>query len=365
LRTTALVLGGVVLFVLLLACANVANLLLSRGVTRTREMAVRAALGGSRSRILRQLLTESFLLAVLGGVMGLALSWTVLRLVPTWVPPRTIPESITLAFDGRLALFAIALTFTTSLLCGAAPAWHATRIPLTEAMSVGGRGATHGAGGFRAALTVGEIAIAVLLTIGAGLLLRTLMSLDRVDAGYRSRNVITMAIGLPIRGYSPDRLRTVYQTIERDVAAIPGVRVASIAGDLPLDGFGIGQPFELVGQDNPPSAQRVAAHYQIISPAYFDTLSIHLLQGRAFTDRDTGTSNPVCIINQEFARRYFSGRNPIGAQLNVPTISLPPQPVVREIVGVIRQVKVRPDERENTLEIYVPAAQNPWYRLST
>ncbi|PWT82754.1 MAG: hypothetical protein C5B57_08170, partial [Blastocatellia bacterium] len=359
LRTTAFVLGGAVLFVLLLACANVANLLLSRGVTRTREMAVRAALGGSRGRILRQILTESLLLSILGGALGLAFSWAVLRIVPSVIPPQSIPETIVLAFDQRLTLFAIALTFATSLLFGAAPAWNASRVSLTEAMNAGGRGTTHGAGRFRAALTVCEVAAAVLLVTGAGLFLRTLMSLDGVDPGYRAQNVVTMSIGLPVR-YQPDRIRAVHESIQRDVAVIPGVRVVSIAGDVPLAGFSMGQLFEVLGQDNPPSPQRAVAHYQMVGPNYFEALGIPLLRGRAFTDNDTATANPVCIINEEFAKRYFSVRDPIGARINVATVAQRPQPIVREVVGVIRQVKVRPDEQQDQIEIYVPASQNPW-----
>ncbi|OLC51560.1 MAG: hypothetical protein AUH43_02385 [Acidobacteria bacterium 13_1_40CM_65_14] len=358
LKTTTLVLGGVVTFVLLLACANIANLILARGVGRAREIAVRAAIGGSRIRIIRQLVTESLLLGIGGGAVGLALSWAVLRAAPAIIPERTIPESIVLGLDWRLSLFAVALTLVTAVVVGLVPAWHAVRVPLAEAMTAGGRGSTDRAGRMRTALAAIEIAAALLLLTGAGLFVRTLMSLTQQDLGYRAEHVVTMPIG---RGGSMTQevLAGYFQAIEREVAAVPGVRVASLVSNVPLTGQDDIQPFTVVGDAPVDQAFRTNAHYQIITPRYFEALGITLLQGRAFTDRDTITAVPVCIVNEEIARRYFSGRNPIGARISVPSI-LVRVPVAREIVGVIRQVKTQPDETEKPLEIYVPLAQNAW-----
>jgi putative ABC transport system permease protein len=366
LRTTSLVLGSIVIFVLLLACANVANLLLARGIGRTREIAVRAALGGSRSRILRQLLTESVLLASLGGAGGLALSWVILRVAPSVVPPRTIPESIVLGLDGRVAAFGVMVTFATALVFGVAPAWHGASIPLVGAMSVGGRGASDRAGRLRQALAVLEIAAALLLMTGAGVLLRTLWSLNSVDGGYRADHVLTMSVGTGINRYrSQQDLAAFYQRLEGEVSSVAGVRLASLTSDVPLDGFSFGEAFEVVGQRPTDPAQRVAAHYQIITPGYFNTLGIPLLRGRAFTDADSGATSPVCIVNEEFVHRYLTERDPIGARVSVQAMSLRPgAPVVREVVGVIQQVKTRPGEIENAVEIYVPLAQNPWFKIS-
>ncbi len=358
LKTTTLVLGGVVTFVLLLACANVANLILAHGVGREREIAVRAALGGSRRRLMRQLITESLLLGIAGGIGGLVLSWAILRAAPSFVPVRTIPESIVLGLDWRLSLFAVGLTLMTTMSVAIVPAWHAVRVSLVEAMTAGGRGSTDRASRTRAALVAIEIASALLLMTGAGLFVRTLMWLNGQDPGFRAENVVTMSIG---RGgpLSQDGLTAYFQAIEREVFAVPGVHVASFTTVVPLAGRMSTQPFTVVGDPAVDMTLRANAHYQIITPRYFETLGISLLHGRAFTDRDTKSAVAVCIINEELARRYFSGRSPIGARISVPSVTVK-VPVEREIVGVIRQVAIQPGESDKTLEIYVPLAQNAW-----
>jgi putative ABC transport system permease protein len=365
LRTTTLVLGGVVAFILLLACANVANLLLARGVGRTREVAVRAALGGSRGRIISQLLTENLVLAAAGGAAGWLMAWAIVRLAPALVPPGTIPDGIVLALDARLTAFALVLTLMTSLVVGLAPAWSAARVSLTEAMTAGGRGATDRATVFRHVLTVLEIAVAVLLATGAGLLGRTLVSMNLVDGGYRAEGpggIVTMRVGLGFLQYPTSESRFhVFHAIEDELSRVPGVRVAALAGDLPFDGLTTRQLFTVVGSTSIDPARRPAAHYQLISPAYFDALGIPILRGRAFTPADTSASTQVCIVNEEFARRYLSDRNPIGARVIVQSLDYPPKTFTREVVGVARQVKERPNARENQVEIDVPIAQNAWY----
>jgi predicted permease len=241
LRTTSLVLAGVVAFVLLMACANVANLLLARGLGRSREIAVRAALGGSRWRILGQLLTESLLLAAMGGACGLALAWAAVRAAPAFIPPGTLPQAIVPAFDVRVAAIAAALTLGTTLLFGLIPAWQASGVPLAE-MSSGGRGSTRRGGGLRSALVVAEVAAAVLLLSGAGLFVRTLIALNSIDPGFHAERVLTLQVGLPLNGYaSAEHLYGFYQAAEREVSAIPGVTSAAFGGSLPLDGWDIGQ----------------------------------------------------------------------------------------------------------------------------
>jgi len=275
LRATSLMLGGVVLFVLLLACANIANLILARGLGRTREIAVRAALGGSRGRIASQLLTESALLGGLGGVAGLALSWTLLRIAPSLIPPGTIPQAIVLGIDWRVAAFAVVVTILTGLLFGLAPAWQAAHVPLVEAMTGGGRGTTDRAGRVRQMLAVLEIAAALLLTTGAGLLLRTLISLNHVDPGYRADHVVSMSIKVPFMRIRAQReLAEYFQSMADEVATTPGVRVAAIGTDVPLAGTNRRQPFEIVGDSTPDQANRPSAHYQIVGPGYFDALGV-------------------------------------------------------------------------------------------
>jgi putative ABC transport system permease protein len=364
LRTTSLVLGGVVLFVLLLACANVANLILARGVGRTRELAVRAALGGTRLRIARQLLVESLLLGVLGGLAGIAIAWTLVRAAPSFIPPQTLPSSIVLVVDWRLVVFASAISVLTAMLFGLVPAWHAARVSLVEAMHVGGRGSSDRAGHLRQALVVVEIAIALLLMTGAGLLVRTLMSLNNVDPGYRAEHVVAMNMRLPFRrliAARPGELETYWRSIEQEVASIPVVQSASLAFDLPLAGTSINPPFEVVGRVVTDPANRPSANYQIIGPRYFDTLGIPVLTGRAFSERDSESAPPVCIVSDAFVRRFLLEQNPIGARIAVAAPGLSARLITREIVGVVRQVKTRPDEpTDATYQIYVPAAQSPW-----
>jgi putative ABC transport system permease protein len=364
LRTTSLVLAGVVGFVLLMACANVANLLLARAAERKREIAVRSALGGSQSRILRQLLTESSLLAALGGTAGIYLAWLIVGAAPALLPAGTLPAGLIPALDGRVIAFAAAVTMLTGILFGLAPAWHAARVSLTEALRAGGRTATSGTGPFRTGLAIAQIAVAVMLVSGAGLLLRTLNSLENVDGGFRADRVLTMHIVLPLSRYpAPNKALAFYQAAEREVAALPGVRSASFGGSLPMDGWDIGQGFELVDTPSKDPAQDASAHYQMIGVKWLDTLGISLLRGRTFTDHDDSTAPQVCIVNEEFVRQYLARREPIGVRVRVNAMNMRgPTLVEREIVGVIRQVKVEgPSEKQNALEIYVPIKQNAWF----
>jgi putative ABC transport system permease protein len=364
LRLTALVLAGVVISVLLMACANVANLLLARGIGRAREVAVRAALGASRFRILRELLIESTLLACIAGIVGLFLAWLIVRSAPLIVPPGTLPRSIQIALDLRGAIFTITLTFVTGVLFGLAPAWQAMRAPLSQVLGASGGRAVAGGGAaaLRRTLVVAEIALAVLLVSGAGLLVRTLISLGQVDPGYHAANLLTMDVGLAASRYpSPARALQFYEAVERELSALPGVHLASIGTSVPLGGWDIGQPFEIVGEPPVNAANRPNAHYQMIGARYFDVLGIAMKRGRAFTTSDTLASAPVCIVNEAFVRQYAHGRDPIGMQVRLEDMGKP-RPVVREIVGVSTQVKVEGlGETRDPVEIYVPLAQNAWF----
>ena len=367
LRTTSLVLAGVVSFVLLMACANVANLLLARGLARSREIAVRAALGGSRRRIMQQLLTESLLLAGIGGACGLGLAWAALRIAPSLIPRGTLPPGMVVAFDARVAAAAALLTVGTALLFGTVPAWQASTGPLAGMTAAGGRGSTKHAGGVRAALVVGEVAAAVLLLAGAGLLTRTLIALNAIDPGFRAERVLTLQVGLPLNRYgSFEKLSAFYRAAEREVSAIPGVKSAAFGGSLPLDGWDIGQGFVIAGAPPTEQARMLSAHYQIVSATYFQTLGIDVLRGRPFDGHDTAQARPVCVVNEEFVRRHLDGREPIGAVVGVQNMAMTgvSELVPREIVGVVRQVAEAAGEKERAIEIYVPIAQNPWFSAS-
>jgi putative ABC transport system permease protein len=362
-RSTSIVLGGVVAFVLLMACANVANLLLARGIGRAREIAVRAAIGASRGQIARMLACESLVLAAVGGAAGIALSWLALRAAPSLIPPGLLPEGIPLQFNVRVTMFAAALTGLTGILFGLAPAWHAVRRPLGESLASGGRASIGGAGRLRAVLAAAEVAGAVLLLAGAGLLVRTLASMNAEDAGYHADSVLTMAVSLPLSRY-PDQSRalTFFRQADRALSAIPGVASVGFVDNLPLDGWDIGQPVEVVGSPPTETASRKSAHYQITSPRYFETMGIQLAAGRPFTDRDVATAPQVCIVNEEFVRRFLNGRDAIGAIVKVPNMAPGQAPTIaREVVGVIKQVAIGAGEKERAVEIYVPMEQNVWY----
>jgi putative ABC transport system permease protein len=267
LHATSIALAAIVVFVLVTVCANVASLLLARGVGRSREIAVRAALGGGRGRIVRQLLTESLLLAAAGGAAGWGLALALVHAAPSMMPPGTLPRGIDLTIDARLALFGAAISIAAAILFGLAPAWQATRVEIAAALGGGGRGATGSAGPFRAALAAVEVGIAVVLVSGATLLARTVMSLGRVDPGYRASNVLTMYVSPPLTRYAtPERALAFYEDAKREIAALPGVRGVAIGGNLPLDGWDIGQGFEVVGDPPADKANQPSAHYQIVGP---------------------------------------------------------------------------------------------------
>ncbi len=362
-RATSLALAGVVAFVLVMACANVANLLLARGIGRTREIAVRGALGASRLQIARLLLVEGLVLAVIGGSAGLGLSWAALRAAPSVMPPDLLPEGIGFGFDGRVALFAAAATALTGVLFGMAPAWYAARAPLAASLAAGGRSSTSAAGRMRTLLAAGEVAVAVVLVAGAGLLVRTLASMIADDPGFHADSVLTLTVNLPTSRYpSPSDALGFFRRADAALSALPAVQSVGFVDNLPLDGWDIGQPIEIVGQPPVDASNRKSAHYQITSPRYFETVGIRLAEGRPFDARDTAAAPPVCIVNEEFVRRFLGGHAALGTLVKVSDMAFgEAPPLAREIVGVIRQVAVAAGEKEKAPEIYVPMEQNVWF----
>ncbi len=357
LRSTTLMLAGVCMLVLLMGCANIAALLLARGVGRTREIAVRAALGVSRGRLLQQLLTESTLLATLGGALGLAIAYTIVKAAPTILPAGTLPVAVRISLDGTVIAFAAATTLITGLLFGIAPAWQAMRISLSDTLRSGGR-VSASSTTYRSMLAAAEIAVAVVLVTGAGLLLRTLASLSSVDTGIHAENVLTMRLNTTFKGNIDPRVAPFLRRVEAEIAAVPGVRSVAMGINLPLDGWDIAEPWEIAGQPLEPS-KRYASHYQIVSDRWFETFGIPVIAGRAFNDRDTAQSPPVCMVNEELVRQYFHGQNPVGRRLRVSPLGLRVEIMEREIVGVVKQVKVEGlGEKENVVEIYVPSTQD-------
>ena len=364
-QSTSMLFLGVVGFVLLMCCVNVANLLLARTAGRARELAVRAALGAGRLRIVRQLLTESVVLAAIGGALGLVVGAAILQMAPSIIPVGLLPPAVVLSFDARVAWFCALTAFAVGIVFGIAPAWQATGLPLVQVLTSEGRSATRAGGRLRSVLVMGEVASAVLLLCGAGLLLRTLVALGSVDAGYRGDDVLairpSLDYGIKTSMFgSEDALRQFLERAEREVRSLAGVESAGWSTSLPLAGFD-GLPVEIVGDQPDSAGTRVLAQRQVVSPGYLPTLGVPIVAGRGFTEQDTVNSPPVCIVSQWFVQQHLGGRNPIGMRLSVPQLHIgPPRPVVREIVGVAADVRLDLREGAEARALYVPIAQNPW-----
>lgn len=362
LRTTSFLFLGVVGFVLLICCANVANLLLARATARARELAVRSAIGARRGRIVRQLLTESLVLATIGGTLGVLVGAGILKAAPSMLPAGLLPGMVTIGFDARVIAFCAVAALAVGILFGLAPAWQATGMSSAQVLSGESRGSTGRGGRIRSLLVVGEVAAAVLLLFGGGLLLRTLLALESVDRGYQTDGAVTMMVDPLASTYpTPERLLQFFDEVEREVRAIPGVRNVAYTTTLPLGATDDGpRSFEIVGDPPPAADQRPAASFQRVSHPYFDTLRIPIVDGRGFTDRDTLTSPRVAIVSEAFVRAHLGGRSPIGLQIALRPAQVPQaKPEIREIVGVAGQVKGRPDEIEDVAQVYAPFAQVP------
>ncbi len=359
-RPALLVLLGAVGCVLLIACANVANLMLARATTRQKEVAVRSALGASRGRVFRQLLTESVALSVLGSTAGLLLAvWGtnfLLRLIPEDVPRLT-----EVRLDGLVLAFTVVLSLLTGLLFGLAPAVQASKTTLTESLKEGGRGSTEGLhrNRVRSILVVTEFAAALVLLVGAGLLAQSFLRLEHVDPGFDPHHVLTFALSLPAARYSGARQVDFFQQVVAQVSRLPGVRSASAGGPLPLSRDEIDARFDIEGRSVPES-ERPRTGYTWVEPGYFRTLGIPLLKGRDLTAADTLKSTPVVIINEALARRFFPNEDPIGKRIE-PGIGngYPKGPPMREIVAVVGDVKQNSLEADSSPDVYVPLAQSP------
>jgi putative ABC transport system permease protein len=353
-RPTLLLLLGAVGFVLLIACANVANLLLARAAGRRKEMAVRSALGASRHRIIRQLLTESVLLALAGGGLGLLLAhWGLKSLVA--LQPADIPRLAELSIDRGVLLFASALSLLTGMAFGLAPALQASKLDLNHALKEGDKAAGGGAGrqGLRSLLAVSEIALSLVLLIGAGLMIKSFWRLIQVDPGFNPENTLTMVISLPTSRYAETARQVAFfqHAVER-VSNLPGVDAAGVTTDIPLFG-GNSTGFNVEGHPPYAPGRRPLVEFRSVSPGYFRAMGITLLRGRTFTEQDTGDAPGVVIINETLARRYFPDEDPIGKRLG---FSGPTD--WREVVGVARDTRNYGLDEEVKPEAYMPYTQS-------
>jgi putative ABC transport system permease protein len=355
-RPVLFILLGAVGFVLLIACANVANLLLCRSAARQKEMAVRAALGAGWSRIIRQLLTESVLLSAAGGAVGLLIGAWCLPAILAFSPPNIARLDET-TLDGQVFLFTVSVSLVTGVLFGLAPAWHASRINLTGVLNAGGRsGAAAGRGRMQSLLVIAEVALAVGLLAGAGLMVQSLLRLQTVDPGFKPEQVLSFDVGLNGDKYSSeDRMRHFYRETRERLSKLPGARAVAASSVIPLRGGGPNQWIIPEGQPIDWS-NTVNAHRVEITPGYFETMGMILLQGRDFTDYDTANALQVCIINETTARDFFPGADPIGKRLKLGNVG-EYNPWLT-VVGVVRNVRFEALEIRVRPQVYRPVEQN-------
>jgi len=337
LRPALLLLSGAVAFVLLIACANVANLLLARGAARRHEMAIRTALGATRSQIIKQLLIESLTLGILGGLFSLLVAQWSLALLEALSPVDLAAGHLSLS--GPVLAFTGAVSILTAMACGLASALEGSRPDVQEALAQGGRqiggGLRHRR--LRHAFVIAEIALAVVLLVGAGLMLRSFASMRQVDPGFDSANVVTMRMQLPRAKYQDDaaRIRFFREVTER-VAALPGVQAAGAVSYLPMAGLGAATSFTIEGQPPPAPGQDKSTAVTVCQNGFFQALKIPLLRGRLFTEQEMEQKRDVVIINEALARQYFPNEDPIGKRV---TISMNDPDVPTEIIGIIGDTK--------------------------
>jgi putative ABC transport system permease protein len=357
-----MIMSVAVLFVLLIACSNVANLLLARATVRKREIAIRAAIGATRHRLITQLLTESLVLAMIGGVLGLALAYIgdrILTLEMTRYHRFSVPNANIINLDWRVLLFALGLTLLTGIVFGLAPAWIASRTDLNESLRESGANAASESGrrGLRNGLVISEIALTLVLLTGAGLLVRTFMGLMQVDLGIDPTNVVTMEIDLPHYKYSlPANQRLFYRQLLQRVQNLPGVKAAGI------EQRGSTVFFQPEGEAATVPGQEPTAGFNVVSPGDFSAMGIALVGGRGFTENDADGATPVAMISEAAAHRYWPNANPIGRHLSilarVYSGKSAETPQALEIVGIVK------DRRgynlwEPRADIYVPFEQHP------
>ncbi|HEU0177892.1 MAG TPA: ABC transporter permease [Blastocatellia bacterium] len=357
---------GAVGFVLLVGCVNVANLLLAQGMSRQKELAVRSAMGAKPSTIFVQLLTESLVLALGGGALGVAVGYGMLQGLIALMPPDTLPYEADLRLNVPILLFTLAMTTLAGLVAGLIPAWYASKAHPAEALKEGGRtGMSAGKHRLRRALVVGEFTLALILLAGAGLTIHSFWNLSKVDVGIRTDHTLAFFLPMPeLRSKDPVQITNYYREILAKIQAAPGVEHASAQTGFPLQGPGFGMPFTIVG--GPAFAdrsQRPGTRFGMVTPDYFSTLGVRLVRGRALNDGDTATSVKVAVVNESFVKKWLAGRDPLQTRISVerliPGVQNLGPPQEWQIVGVYHDVHA-PDSTQFNQEMLVPFWQSPW-----
>ena len=361
-KPALLVLLGAVAFVLLIACANVANLLLARAAVRQKEIALRLALGASRARLIRQFLTESVLLASLGGAVGLLLSLAGLNVLKSFIPPD-ISQAQNISIDGKVLIFTLLVSLVTGLIFGIAPALQAAHFNLNDTLKEGGRDSAAGSRGarIRGLLVIGEVAVSFILLIGAGLLINSFLRLRNVDPGFRAEKVLTMTIALPEVKY-PDRKRRApfYDELIRRVENLPGVTSAAVVTDVPLTNSGDSVGVSIEGRADPAPDRVPIVITRMISLHYFKAMSIPLLKGRELSEGDKTDSPPVAVISETTARLFWPGEDSLGKRIKVGTGPNNDNQWLT-VVGVVKDVRQYELGIEPQPQMYLPHAQNEFF----
>ncbi len=357
---------GAVGFVLLIACVNVANLLLARGTTRQKELAVRSALGAGQRTIFAQLLTESLVLALGGGALGVAVGYGMLQGLIAVMPPDTLPYEADLRLNLPILLFTLLTTMLAGVVAGSMPAWYASRVDPAEALKEGGRAGTSAAKNrLRRVLVVGEFTLALVLLAGAGLAIHSFWNLTKVDVGIRTDHVLAFYLPVPdARSKDPVLITNYYREILARIDAVPGVEHASAQTGYPLNGPGFGMPFTIVGGPAyADQSQRPGTRFGMVTPDYFSTLGVRMVKGRALDDGDTAANVKVAVVNESFVKKWLAGKDPLQTRISVeqliPGVQNLGPPQEWQIVGVYRDVHA-PDQTQFTQEMLVPFWQSPW-----
>lgn len=355
-RPKILILSGAVAVVLLIACANVASLLLSRAFARKQEIATRAAIGASRSMIVRQLLTESILLALTAGALGVGIGWAATRALATWGASQ-VPQGFPVSLDVRVLLFTLAISLVAGVAFGIFPAAQLARVDLNATLRAEGRSSSPGRSGSitRSLLVVSQVALSLVLLIAAGLLLRSFDQLMHVDPGFDAQNLLTMNLSLSTTKYAkPDQQVAFFDDILQRVSSQPGIRSTAISAALPMT-FKRITPVLPQGQPEVPLAERPFIDIEAISPRWFETMRVPLRAGRTFTGADNASAPQVVIINETFARQFWPGQTAVGKKIFVGR-----RPEAALVVGVASDVKNQGLEKETQQQLYLPFPQLPW-----
>ena len=360
------ILLGAVGFVLLIACANVANLLMARGTARQREVAVRGALGATRGQLFGQFLTESLALAGIGGALGVGLAWAFLKAILALMPPFTLPSEADVTLNIPVLLFTLGATMLAGVLFGCAPAFQAMHLNLNETLKEGGRGGVGAAKHrVRHALVLAEFSLALTLLAAAGLAVHSFWNLTHVDMGFRTDHILTFGLPMPTdRRPQPQQMLTFYQQMIERVQALPGVTSASVSTGMPVQGTNFGMPFDIVGKEVADRSQRPGAGFNMVTPGYFPTFGVRVTRGRAFTEADSAGGMPVAIVSSDLVKKYFPNVDPLTQRLSVeqliPGVANLGPPIAWQIIGVYENVRNGGPKEGGFPEIDVPFAQSPW-----